>query len=128
MSYTTWFLVCLGLTVVAVVMTLRSGLRKNRRQHLIRALSSVLFLAVTVVFAYLMGEYERKFPETHMKIHKVFSLGVAAVVPMVALTGALLWRRPGWRNAHRIFVLVFLCGVAGASVTGVWMLAVSSLK
>ena len=128
MTYTTWFLVCLGLTVMVVLLTLRSGLKKERGQHLIRALSSVVLLAITVVFAYLMGEYEKEFPAGHMRVHRFFSLSVAGVVPLVALSGAVLWRRPNWRNVHRTFVVLFLCGAAGATVTGIWMLAVSSPK
>ena len=125
MFETIGFLVSLALTVVALLVTVVSGLRKQRHAHLRRAIVTVLLMAVTIVFAFLLGDV-REFPAEEMAIHKIFSRTGAYMVPPVAITGAMLWRRPGWRWPHRLCIGVFLVGVLGAAVTGVWILALST--
>ena len=126
--FTIGFLVSLGLTVVLIALTLQSGIGGRRRAHLARALTTVGLLAVTVVFAFLMAEYERLFVPEKMRVHRMFSMTVAFVVPAVALTGAMLWKRPGWRWPHKICIGVFLLAALGAAVTGVWVLWTSTAK
>ena len=91
--------------MVAIVFTVLAGLRKRRRAHLARAITTVVLLAITVFFAYQM-KTERDFPVEEMKIHRIFSTSIACIVPLLALTGAMLWRRPGWRTAHRLFIVL----------------------
>lgn len=119
------FLSFLGLTVVGLVVTVIAGLKKQRRVHLFRALTTVVLLGVTIVFAFLLGGV-RDFPPDEMAIHKIFSRTGAYMVIPVTFTGAMLWNRPGWRWAHRACIAVFLAGVLGAAVTGVWVLSLST--
>lgn len=125
MTYTILFLVGLSLTSVAMALTVVSGRKGHRRTHLIRAISTVVLLAVAVVFAFLMQAYERKLPAREMGIHRIFSMTVAWVVPFVVITGILLWRNPRWRRLHQICVGVLLIGTVGALVTGIWVLSLS---
>ncbi len=125
MFETIGFLVALLLTVVALGATLVSGLRRRRKPHLVRAIATVVLLATTVVFALLLGEV-RHFPEWEMSVHKIFSRAGAFLVVPIVVTGAMLWRRPGWRSAHRVFVGLFLIAVLGAAATGVWVLWLST--
>ncbi|MCA8954665.1 MAG: hypothetical protein KDC87_01245 [Planctomycetes bacterium] len=127
MFATIGFLVSLLLTVVALVLTLVSGKTGHRRAHLARAIITVLLLGTTVVFALLLGEV-RQFPAREMGIHKIFSRTGVFLVPPIVLTGALLWRRPTWRTAHRVCVLLFLLAVLGAASTGLWVLWLSTAK
>ncbi len=122
--YTTAFLIFLGATVVAIVLTVLAGLRKRRRAHLVRAITTVVLLAITIYFAYQM-DTERVFPVEEMKIHRIFSRSIACIVPLLVFTGAMLWRRPGWRPAHRLFIVLFLVDALCAAVTGIWVLYLS---
>ena len=126
MIYTSGFLLGLLVTVLVMIRTIQSGIASDRRAHLRRALATVVSLAVTVLFAYLMSAHERLMPEREMDIHRIFSRAITWTVPFVAGTGALLWRYPGWRWPHRICVVVLLLATLGAAVTGVWALCVSS--
>ncbi len=125
MFETIGFLVFLTLTVVALAATVVSGVRRQRRAHLRRAIGTVVLMVVTIVFAFLLGDV-REFPAAEMEIHKIFSRTSAYMVPPVAITGCLLLRQPGWRWPHRACVGGFLVGVLGAAVTGVWVLALST--
>jgi hypothetical protein len=127
MFETSGFLLFLSLTVVGVVMTLVSGLQKRRRPHIVRAVVTVALLAVTILFAFLMAGV-RVFPAREMAIHRVFSVSVAVLVPLVAASGILLARRPTLRWPHRACVSAFLVMAVGALVTGVWVLWLSSLR
>ena len=119
------FFLCLALTVVALVATLIAGLRKQRRTHVFRALTTVALLVLTIVFAFMLSKV-REFPPEEMAIHKIFSRTGAYMVVPVAFTGAMLWRGPGWRWAHRGCVAIFLLAVLGASGTGMWVLSLST--
>jgi CDP-diglyceride synthetase len=125
MIYTTLFLIGLCLTAAAMALTVVSGVKRRRRVHLARAISTVVLLAVTVVFAYLMGRYERSLPEREMGIHRIFSMTVAGVLPFVAITGIMLWRDGRWRRLHQICVGVLLIGTVCALATGLWVLSLS---
>ena len=125
MFETIGFLLFLALTVVALILTVRSGLTRQRQQHLRRAITMIVLLAITIYFAFRLGGV-RNFPDAEMAIHKIFSRTAAyMVIPLVA-TGWMLWRRPGWRTAHRLCIGVFLSAVLGAAVTGVWVLWLST--
>ena len=125
MTYTVTFLTLLPVTAVLMGMTVRAGLRKRRRAHVTGAVSTVLSLSATVVFAYLMSLHERVLPGREMGIHRVFSMTVACVVPAVVITGILLWREPRWRRAHQWCVGVLVLGTIGAFGTGIWVLLLS---
>jgi hypothetical protein len=128
MSYTLWFLICLGLTVLAIVATVVAGRQAERHRHLRRALTTIVLLGLTVVFAVLMARHERTFPDDVMRIHRVFSISVSCILPLVAISGIMLWTRPEWRRVHRVCVAAFLLAALGASLTGVWMLSLSELR
>ena len=113
------------LTVVALVATLIAGLKKQRRAHVFRAVTTVVLLVVTIVFAFLLGKV-RDFPPEEMAIHKIFSRTGAYMVIPVAFTGAMLWRGPAWRWVHRACVAIFLLAVLAASGTGIWVFSLSS--
>ena len=125
MFETVMFFVFLGLTVVGIAGTLFYGLKKRRRIHLISALSTVVLLAVTVVFAYMLGEV-RDFPPEEMAFHKIFSHSSTYSLLAVALTGVKLWRSPSWRWAHRVCIAVFLLSALTATCTGLWVFWLST--
>ena len=124
--YTIGFLVFLVLTLIAVVLTLISGRRKARGPHLVRALSTVVLLITAVVFAFLMAT-ERTFPAYEMGIHRYFSMSVACIVPLLVLSGILLWNKPGARRLHQVCIVAFLVAAAGAFGTGIWILSLSTV-
>ena len=128
MIYTITFLILLPFTAVMMGMTVHAGMRKRRWAHVVRAITTVALLNATVVFAYLMSLYERQLPEREMGIHRIFSMTVAGVVPIVAITGILLWRNPRWRRAHRWCVGVLVLATVGAFGTGMWVLFVSEAR
>ena len=119
------FFLALAITVAAAFTTLQSGRRGDRRAHLVRALSTVVLLAVTVVMAHWLGKH-REFPEELMAIHKIIARVAGLMVVPVVCTGIMLWHRPSWRIAHRTCVYVFLAGILVATGTGIWVFALSS--
>src|SRR5690606_39616143 len=104
-----------------------SGLRRQRRRHVLRALITVLLLGITVWAAFGLSAV-RDFPADEMAIHKVFSRGGGLMVFPLAFTGLMLWRRPAWRRAHQVCIGLFLVLALGATVTGVWVLVLSTPK
>ena len=121
------FFLTLGVTVVAVFMTLQTGRRGQRRAHLVRALCTVGLLGVTIVLALWLGE-QRDFPEQAMAIHKIFARTAGLMVFPVVGTGIMLWHRPAWRIVHRSCVYLFLVAILVASGTGIWVFALSTPK
>ncbi len=121
------FFVALGLTVVAVVLTVRSGRRGDRRSHVIRALSTVALLIATIVLALMLGQV-RDFPDPAMAIHKVIARTAGLLVLPVIFTGIMLWRRPGWRIVHRGCVYGMVVMLAIAIGPGIWVFSLSTPK
>ena len=121
------FFVALGLTAVAVVLTVRSGRRGDRRSHVLRALLTVALLIVSIVLALMLGQ-ARNFPDPAMAIHKVIARTAGLLVLPVIFTGIMLWRRPGWRIVHRACVYGLIIALAVAIVTGTWVFSLSTPK
>jgi hypothetical protein len=126
MIYTIMFLILLLFTAVMMGMTVLAGIRKQRRTHVVRAITTVVSLTAAVIFAYLMSLYERVLPPREMAIHRIFSMTVAGITPAVVITGILLWRKPRWRRAHRWCVGVLVLATVGALGTGLWVLFLSA--
>ena len=119
------FFVALGLTVLGVLLTVQSGRRGDRRVHLIRALSTVALLVVTIMLALWLGR-QREFPDDAMATHTIFARTAGLLVLPVALTGIMLWRRPSWRIAHRVCVYLLAVVLVIAIGTGIWMFSLST--
>ena len=128
MIYTVTFLILLLCTATMMGMTVHAGLRKRRRAHLARAITTIVLLTVSVVFAYLMSLYERVLPAREMGIHRIFSMTVACTVSAVVITGILLWRNPRWRRAHQWCVGVLVLATVCALGTGLWVLFLSEAR
>jgi len=127
MLLTITFFVALGLTAVGVLVTMRAGRRGDRRSHLRRALATVALLIATVVLALMVGEL-RNFPDPAMAIHKVIARTNGFLVLAVVFTGIMLWRRPGWRIAHKGCVYVMAVLLVIAIATGIWAFSLSTPK
>lgn len=125
MFETVMLLLFLGLTVAAIVVTLILGLKKRRRAHLVSAITTTVLLAVTVVFALLLGRV-RDFPPDQMAIHKIFSHSATYTFLAVVLTGVMLWNAPGWRWVHRTCIALFLLATLAATCTGLWVYSLST--
>lgn len=119
------FFTCLGLTLASMVLTMAAGRRARRRQHLRRAIVTVVLLVVSVALALWLGRV-RDFPPEQMAIHKWFARTAGVLVLPVAVTGILLWHRPGWRTAHKacVYLLVLISVVAVG--TGIWVFTLST--
>ena len=128
MIYTVTFLILLVFTASVMGMTVHAGLQKRRRVHLARAITTIVLLAATVLFAYLMSVYERILPEPEMNTHRIFSATITYTVPAVVITGILLWRNPRWRLAHRLCVGVLVLATVCALGTGLWVLYISEAR
>ncbi len=128
MTYTVMFLILLLCTAAVMGMTVHAGLRKRRRAHLARAITTIVLLVGTVAFAYLMSAYERVLPEREMATHRIFSTTVTYTVPAVVITGILLWRNPRWRRAHQSCVGVLVLATVCALGTGLWALYLSEAR
>ena len=119
------FFLALGVTLVAVLMTVRTGRRGDRRAHLARALSTVGLLGVTILLALWLGE-QREFPKEAMAIHKIVARTAGLLVLPVVCTGIMLWQRPSWRIAHQACVYLFLVVILAAVGTGIWVFSLST--
>lgn len=126
-SLVTCFWISFAVTLLLVAMTLVAGFRARRRAHLVLALLSVAVLTVTIVLAERMGGL-RDFPKDAMRIHLWFAKSAALAVLPVALTGAVLWRRAGWRRIHFTAVALFLLLTVTATGTGIWVYGMSTPK
>ncbi|MEZ5965731.1 MAG: hypothetical protein R3F56_17990 [Planctomycetota bacterium] len=123
----TSFWTSFGATLLLVALTIVQGWRGRRRAHLVLALTSVASLTLTIVLAERMGA-TRTFPRDAMRIHLWFAKSAALAVVPVALTGAVLWRRPTWRPVHRTVVVLFLLLTVAATATGTWVFSLSEPK
>ena len=121
------FFLALGATLVAVFMTVQTGRRGDRKPHLVRALSTVGLLGVTILLALWLGE-QRDFPTDAMDIHKIFARTAGLLVLPVVGTGIVLWHRPSWRIAHRACVYLLLVVLLVAVGTGIWVFSLSTPK
>src|SRR5688500_17040787 len=126
-SLVAWFWLALASTLLVLVATVFTGLRRRRRTHLVCALAAVALLTVTVVLAERMTT-ARSFPPDAMRIHLWFAKSAALMVLPVAAAGAALWRRPRLRVAHRIAVVLFLLLAVIATGTGIWVFQLSTPK
>ena len=121
------FFAALVLTLVGILFTVLAGRRADRPAHVKWALSTVSLLVLTIVLALVLGRY-RDFPEEQMGIHKIFARTGGLMVLPVAFTGLMLWRRPGWRTAHKVCVYLFILVAVIAAGTGVWVFSLSTPK
>ncbi|MEE9128292.1 MAG: hypothetical protein V3U11_14260 [Planctomycetota bacterium] len=121
------FFLALGATLVAVFMTVQTGRRGDRMAHLVRALSTVGLLGVTILLALWLGE-QLDFPTDAMDIHKIFARTAGLLVLPVVGTGIVLWHRPAWRIAHRACVYLLLVVLLIAVGTGIWVFSLSTPK
>lgn len=126
-SLVTSFWISFSVTLVLLIATIASGLRRRRVAHLVFALLAVGLLTLTIVLAERVGA-ARTFPPGPMRIHLWFAQSAACMVLPVVVTGVVLWRRPGFRWAHRVAVLVFLLLTVSASATGTWVFGMSEAK
>lgn len=121
------FFACLALTLVTMFLAIASGRRGRRKQHLARALATVVLLAVSVLLALKLGTI-RDFPPEQMGIHKIFARAAGLLVLPAAITGILLWRQPRWRTAHKVCVYLLVLVSVIAVGTGVWVFTLSTPK
>ncbi len=119
------FWAAFGTTVALLATSLWTGWTGRRRLHLRLAPTALVVLAVTIVLTERLASV-RHFPPQEMEIHLWFAkIGAALALP-VLVTGLVLIRRPGWRRAHRVCVLLFLTGVLVATGTGIWVFSLST--
>ena len=121
------FFLALGTTLVVAFMTVKTGRRGDRRAHLVRALSTVGLLGITIVLALWLGT-QRDFPAEAMAIHKIIARAAGLLVLPVVGTGIMLWHRPSWRIAHRACVYLLLVVLVVAVGTGIWVFTLSTPK
>lgn len=124
---TTLFWSFFVLTLVALAISVVSGLRQVRRLHLAVAPISMVLLAVAIVFAERMAAV-RSFPPDEMAIHLWFAKSAAVLALGVVATGLFLWRNPKARRIHLVCVVLFLVAAVTASATGVWVFGLSTPK
>lgn len=120
MSSTLPFWIGLAATVALLLATLVSGLRRQRRLHLVTGPLTVGALAWTIVLTErLLANYT--FPEAAKAIHlPCAKAGGLLVLPVVA-TGVWLLFAPAARRWHRAAVWLWLVSVLLATSTGIWM-------
>ncbi len=115
----------LGLTVVFLVISLVSGMRRRRRLHLITGPLTLALLGTAIVFAVKLGGI-RDFPPAEMNVHRFFAVVGAFLALPVALTGVCLLVNPATRLAHRFCVVLFAIFTLSATATGVWVYLLST--
>lgn len=127
MTTTQMFWTAFGATLVGLAATLFTGFTRRRRAHLWAAPTTIVLLAVAIVFAErLLRDHE--FPAAPMRVHLLFAKSAAALVVPVVITGLGLLRRPGWRRAHLLCVALFVAATLTATGTGIWAFSLSTLK
>jgi hypothetical protein len=121
------FWIAFVVTVLALAVTLVTGLTRRRRLHLVLAPFTVVSLVVTIVLTeQLVRRYE--FPAAIKDTHLIFAkAGGLLVLPVVA-TGLWLWRREAARPWHRLAVVVWIVSVLVATGTGLWMFSHGVLR
>ncbi len=91
------------------------------------AVSTVVALTVTVIVTEQLVR-ARTFPRGELDFHKLLAELAAVLVLPVIVTGLVLVKRPRWRRAHLVCVVLFLVMVLVATGTGVWAYALSAPK
>jgi hypothetical protein len=121
----TCFWISFATTLLLVLLTLLTGWRGQRRAHLVFALLAVALLTLTILLTERLAAL-REFPKAQMRIHLWFAQSAAAAVVPVAVTGAVLWRKAGWRRIHLAAVCLFLVLTLTATGTGIWVYSLST--
>ncbi|MBL8756168.1 MAG: hypothetical protein JNK15_22935 [Planctomycetes bacterium] len=121
------FWLSLSVTVLLLVGSLVTGLRRRRRLHLWLGPLTIAMLVVTVLATeQLVRAYD--FPADVKAIHMPCAKAGGLLALPVVVTGLWLWRSERGRRWHRVAVWLWLCSVLVATGTGVWMFAHGTLK
>ena len=117
---TTTFLINLVLTVMFLVLTIRSGKMGLRNRH---------YLLVTLTFLSLLGAIWQaelfgrgfEFDQVKLTVHLCFAISALLSFPGVVFTGYKLISGPTWRQTHNRWVGAFVSLVGFAVLTALYM-------
>lgn len=127
MPSTVPFWIAFGATVLLLVASLYTGIRRRRKVHLWLGPLTIVAMAIAIwETEKLMVQYT--FPEEELAFHLIFAKAGGLLALPVMLTGLWLWRRPRARVWHRVAVVVWLAAVLMATCTGLWMFGLGTLK
>ncbi|MBC8370449.1 MAG: hypothetical protein H8E25_10645 [Planctomycetes bacterium] len=117
---TTTFLLNLGLTVVLLGLTIRSGKMGVRKTHFYLVFFTLLSLLAAIYQAELYGR-DFEFTSWRLNVHLSFAFAALASFPGVVFSGFKLINRSTWRQAHNRWVGSFVSLVGFSVITAVLM-------
>lgn len=115
------FIASLLVTVVLLVASIWTGVKRRRKAHLKVVAVTVVSLTISIVLAELYGRrftFEAGIRDTHLLIAKFTTFFILAP----AITGVLSLKRPGPHPWHGKSVVLFLLAVVVTVVTGTMMM------
>ena len=114
------FLANLAVTVIAMILAIHAGLRRNRKRHYGFVAATLVLLTAAIWQAEVFGR-NFTFEAIRLRVHLGFAFGALAVLPGVAWSGVRLAKSLSPRIVHRRWVSLFVLLVLGAVLTAGWM-------
>ncbi len=121
------FWIAFAATVVFMVGALVSGLRRQRRYHLVLGPLTMVALAIAIVLTEELAshyDFPADIKHTHLMIAKT---GGLLALPVI-VTGLWLWRSESARGWHRACVYLWIVAVLSATASGLWMFSAGTPK
>lgn len=121
------FWIAFATTLVLLVASLTTGVRKVRRVHIVLGPATMLALLWAIISVERLSR-AYSFPADAFAIHIMFAKCGAALAFPVIVTGVWLARSEKARLFHRWAVAIWLVSVLTATGTGLWMFSLGELK
>jgi hypothetical protein len=120
------FVLCLGSTVVALVVVVITGLRARVRLHIACVALTVALLGATIYYAMRVGElYDLSVAGAITPIHLTLARITTAAFLLPLATGVMTLRNRAHRRLHFKLAMLVLALTAASAISGAIMLWLS---
>jgi hypothetical protein len=120
------FVTSFALTLALLALVVTTGLRAKRALHLTSVGLTLCALALTVYFAYALGDlYDLERAGWITPVHLTLARINTAALLIVAASGIATLLRPSRRLLHRKLALATVALTVITAITGFWMLWLS---
>jgi hypothetical protein len=117
---TTTFLINLGVTIMLLAFTIRSGKMGERRSHYYLVAFTFVSLVAAIWQAELYGR-DFVFDQVKLTVHLCFAFSALLSFPGVVYSGLKLRCHPTWRQAHKRWIGSFVSLVGFSVLTALYM-------